>query len=150
MMPPSNAVHILYQSSGILEAAGQVRRSASSRRRRRRIAPEKCGIDTPCKGQKEPKGDHCPHPRPFRGKAGQSARSNTLNVDNYHFISADNPGPGVWDTAGVARTVGYQGWSVMGSVCIPIKKYRVGISEFWGDPNKWESGKLNAALVNIK
>jgi hypothetical protein len=85
-----------------------------------------------------------------RNKAGNElASQNPLDVDNYHFISADNPAPGVMDTAGVAKGAGMAGWTVTGSVCIPVKKFRVGITEFWGDPTKWESGKLNAALVNI-
>ena len=86
----------------------------------------------------------------FRNKAGDLVPNNPLEVDNYHFFSADQPGPEVWDTAGVARTVKYEDWKVMGSVCMPTKTNRVGISEFWGDPTKWESGKLNAALVNIE
>ena len=85
-----------------------------------------------------------------RDKAGTDiASKNPLDVDNYHFISADNPGPGVWDTAGTAMQIKLPEWTVAGSVCIPNKRFRVGISEFWGDPTKWESGKLNAALVNI-
>lgn len=79
------------------------------------------------------------------------ASQNPIDVDNYHVFSADNPGPGVWDTAGIARAVGYTingvTWAVQGSVCIDTKQYRVGITEFFGNPSDWESGKLNAALT---
>ena len=70
-------------------------------------------------------------------------------MDNWHVISADNPAAGVFDVAGVASQVGYSGWKIMGSVCFPSKKHRVGVTEFWGNPNDWEGGKLKAALVNI-
>lgn len=77
------------------------------------------------------------------------AAENPLDVDNYHFFTADNPKYGAWDIVGISQGVKFSGWSYSGSVCIPIKRYRVGITEFFGNPNDWEGGKLNAALVNM-
>lgn len=84
----------------------------------------------------------------FRNRvSSEIAKVSQLDVDNWHVFSADNPGPGVLDTAGVARSVGLPGWTATGSVCIPMKEHRVGITEFFGNPNDWEGGKLKAALV---
>ena len=77
------------------------------------------------------------------------ASRNPIDADNYHVFSADNPGAGVSDTAGIAQRIGSTGWDFFGSVCIDNKSARIGISEFWGNPN-WEGGKLRAALVNIE
>ena len=79
---------------------------------------------------------------PSRGKAGQSAKSNTLNVDNYHFFSQDPTG----GIAGVARK---------GTLCDKRKMERVAITEFSGTATKsktdakWAKGKLQMAQVNI-
>ena len=68
-----------------------------------------------------------------------------LDVDHYHYISADNPtGP---DTSGIARRWGYWGEEHSGSICWPAKKERTAITEFWGNPKDWEGGKLNADLI---
>ena len=76
---------------------------------------------------------------------GKFSASNPLDVDHYHYISADNP----WgsDTSGVAKQMGYYGWKYDGTVCWLDKKERTAITEFWGNPNDWEGGKLNAGLV---
>ena len=68
-----------------------------------------------------------------------------LQVDHYHYISADNP-RGL-DTSGVAKVMGYYGWKYDGTVCWPAKKERTAITEFWGNPKDWDGGKLNAGLV---
>ena len=74
---------------------------------------------------------------PSRGKAGQSAKSNTLNVDNYHFFSQDPTG----GIAGVARK---------GTLCDTRKMERVAITEYVGTSStSWDKGKLAMAQVNI-
>ena len=70
---------------------------------------------------------------------------NPLDVDHYHYISADNPRGS--DTSGVAKVMGYYGWKYDGTVCWPAKKERTAITEFWGNPKDWDGGKLNAGLV---
>ena len=81
---------------------------------------------------------------PSRGKAGKRAKSNKLNVDNYHFFSQeDSSSQGV---AGVARK---------GSLCDTRKWERIGITEYTGKATKaakdknWAKGKLQMAQVNI-
>merc|ERR1711981_478581 len=72
------------------------------------------------------------------GKAGQSATSNTLNVDNYHFFSQD-PEENI---GGVARK---------GTLCDKRKMERVAITEFIGKATAsatdktWAKGKLGMA-----
>ena len=70
---------------------------------------------------------------------------NPLDVDHYHYISADNPRGS--DTSGVAKVMGYYGWKYDGTVCWPAEKERTAITEFWGNPKDWDGGKLNAGLV---
>ena len=67
---------------------------------------------------------------------GKFSASNPLDVDHYHYISADNP----WgsDTSGVAKQMGYYGWKYDGTVCWLDKKERTAITEFWGNPNDWD------------
>ena len=76
---------------------------------------------------------------------GKFSASNPLDVDHYHYISADNPRGS--DTSGVAKVMGYYGWKYDGTVCWPAKKERTAITEFWGNPKDWDGGKLNAGLV---